>query len=247
MESVDVVNKKKRKRTPTENELVSLFYFEQIDETQEYKCKKCPNVVRTKKPGSGFTNLFTHVTDHHKNYKIEMSSPQNTLEHFLLPAKEQNIYGWLDWIVGEGLPFSTVEKALTRKYTTLEPICNETFMEYMNKLTRQVEGLIKKTLPDKFCLLFDGWTLEGQSTQFIGIYATYINEQDEAEKVLLAFQPLLDESDFSAQSHKDLIDIIITSFGKDFSNVVCLIGDNCPVNICTAKLCIVPFIGIFQI
>jgi hypothetical protein len=106
-----------------------------------------------------------------------------------------------------------------------------------------VESYIKSSLPDKFCVIFDGWTLEGQSTQFIGIIASFVNK-GKVEKALLAFQPLLDESDFSAESHKILIETILTSFGKKLSNVVCIIGDNCPTNVATAKLCGVPFIGI---
>src|SRR5687767_11638594 len=99
-----------------------------------------------------------------------------------------NIYGWLDWIVGEGKPFNTVEKPLTLKYSKLEPICIETFMKYMTLCTKQVESSIKSSLPDKFCVVFDGRTLEGQSTQFIGIFASFINKEEKIEKDLLAFQ-----------------------------------------------------------
>ena len=200
---------KKRKREKTEHELASLFYFAKVLGTEnEYKCKVCPNVIRTLKAGKGYTNLWTHVSDHHKDYKNEMAisamnnnNNNNTLNNFLLPLKEKNIYDWLDWIIGEGLPFITVEKPLTRKYSKLDPISVDTFMKYMNKCTMQVEDYIKSSLPEKFSILFDGWTLEGQSTQFIGIFASFINDRtQENEKVLVAFQPLMDESDYSAES-----------------------------------------------
>lgn len=243
---------KKRKKTVTENEAASLFYFVKVssdDSCYDFRCKICPNVVRTMKPGSGFSNLFSHVTGHHPNYQKEMAasgslSGGNRSLDFFLPSKYKNIYSWLDWIIGEGLPFHTVEKVLTKKYSKLEPISVKTLMKYMNKFTMQVELSIKLLLPDKFCLLFDGWTLDGQSTQFIGIFATFMSNGI-VEKVLLAFQPLLDESDYSAQSHMELIQNILISFGKDFSNVVCLIADNCNTNIATAKLCGVPLIGIY--
>ncbi len=241
---------KKRKKTVTENEAASLFYFEKVlpdDSCCDFKCKICPNVVRTMKPGSGFSNLFSHVNGNHPNYQKEMAaygSPSvNQILNFFLPAKYKNIYSWLDWVIGEGLPFHTVEKVLTKKYSKLEPVSVKTLMKYIHKFTLQVEQSIKRLLPDKFCLLFDGWTLDGQSTQFIGIFATFMSN-GAVEKVLLAFQPLFDESDFSAQSHMELLQYILISFGKDFTNLVCLIGDNCNTNIATAKLCGVPLIGI---
>jgi hypothetical protein len=62
-----------------------------------------------------------------------------------------------------------VEKELTRKYTKLKPISVETFMKYMALLTKAVELEIAKSLPELFCVSFDGWTLEGQSTHFLGM------------------------------------------------------------------------------
>jgi len=61
---------------------------------------------------------------------------------------------------------------------------------------------------------------------------------------LLSFTPLLDESDFSAQSHFDLLNFVLVEvFQKDFSNVVCLVGDNCSTNVALANICNKPLIG----
>lgn len=240
---------KKRKKSISEHERISLFYFQLLPNSdRNYKCKLCPNIERTQKPGSGYSNLYSHVQSHHPNYRTETKpndSGQTTL-NFMLPSKFKNIYSWLEWVIGEGLTFNIVEKELTRKFSNLDPICIKTLMQYMNKVTIQVENTLKNLLPSKFCLLFDGWTLDGQSTQFIGIYATFISN-GVVMRPLLAFQPLLDESDYSSQSHKDLIVTILESFGKSLANVVCLIGDNCNTNIATAKLCRVPLIGLIII
>jgi hypothetical protein len=83
------------------------------------------------------------------------------------------MFSWLDWIINEGLPFSTVEKPLTRQYSNLSPISVETFMKAMHEATLLVEKKIKELLPDKFALVFDGWTLDGTSSHFIGIFATF--------------------------------------------------------------------------
>jgi len=85
----------------------------------------------------------------------------------------KNIFSWLDWIINEGLPFNTVTKPLTRKYSQLSAISIGTFMKAMSELTLKVEKTIKDILPDKFALVFDGWTLEGTSTHYIGIFATF--------------------------------------------------------------------------
>ena len=43
-------DKKKRKREKTEHELASLYYFAKVSGSgNEYKCRLCPNVIRTMK------------------------------------------------------------------------------------------------------------------------------------------------------------------------------------------------------
>lgn len=56
------------------------------------------------------------------------------------------MFGWLDLVVGAGMPFSIVENMLVRKYSTLKPISVDTFMKYMGKLAATVEAEIKGAL-----------------------------------------------------------------------------------------------------
>ena len=58
-----------------------------------------------------------------------------------------------------GLPFNHCENILTRKYTNLAPISKATLLKYMEKLTKKVENKIRTILPEKFTLIFDGWSL----------------------------------------------------------------------------------------
>jgi hypothetical protein len=46
-------------------------------------------------------------------------------------------------------------------------------MTAMHELTVLVEKKIKECLPDKFALVFDGWTLDGTNTHYMGLFATY--------------------------------------------------------------------------
>lgn len=149
-----------------------------------------------------------------------------------------------------------MEKPRTRSYSKLKPISVESFMKYMHLLTLAVEGIISKLLPDKFCISYDGWSLEGQSTHFIGsvcpqfllfytagVIATFMFE-GKRMRVLLGFTTMEDEDDFSATVHKQVLVDILKIFKKDLTNVVCLVSDNTTTNHKLATICGLPFVGI---
>lgn len=87
--------------------------------------------------------------------------------------------------------------------------------------------------------------MDGQSSHFLGIFASYLHDE-KVEKVLLAFTTIGEEDNFSAESHQDALMSVLEIFGKNMSNVVCLVGDNCATNVALARLCDIPLIGIFQ-
>ena len=86
-------------------------------------------------------------------------------------------------------------------------------------------------------MAFDGWT--ESSVHYLGVFAVYPDNQLESgyNKVLLSFAPLIHDEDLSAASHHESIYEILQTFGKNFSNVACIIGDNCSVNQSLAKKC----------
>ena len=230
------------KRQRDDNKQIVSHYFQSIEGSEHsFKCIYC-DTIRNQKPNTGYSNLMNHITGKHPDYAhlANGNKEKNSLDaYFDTTTKENNIFCWLDWIIVEGKPFNTVEKELTRKYSKLTPICTETLMKYMNLLTREVEAVIIKLLPSLFCLVFDGWTLDGQSTHFVALFATFQN-QGVNYKVLLAFSTLQEENDFSAISHKNFIVEVLQIFGKNLSNIICLVGDNCNTNIAIAKQCNVP-------
>ena len=124
-----------------------------------------------------------------------MSETEKGSKSKLIDMKASNIYSWIDWIVAENLPFNYCEKECTRKYAKLKSISVESVMKYMDLLVVEVEERIKKDLPQKFAVVFDGWSED--STHFIGIFAVFISDEAERRKTrhLLAFTPLLDETD----------------------------------------------------
>ncbi len=70
-------------------------------------------------------------------------------------------------------------------------------------------------------------------------------EKESMQTVLLGFTPLLEESDMSSQSHMELIEYVLSIFGKNLSNVICFIGDNCNMNKSFANLCGLPLVGCY--
>ena len=125
--------------------------------------------------GTGRTNLMNHLATTHPTYQSIMAEKKDpsSLKQYFTP-KSSNICGWLDWIITNGLPFSSVSDPLFRKYSNLESISVETYMKYMALLTISVEDEIRNLLPDVFSLIFDGWTLDGTSTHFIALYASFM-------------------------------------------------------------------------
>jgi len=60
---------------------------------------------------------------------------------------------------------------------------------------------------------------------------------------LLAFSPLLEESDYSAESHKHFLEYHLGVYGKSLDNVICLVGDNMNTNKRLAGICDKPLVG----
>ena len=166
------------------------------------------------------------------------------------PKKGQNIHAWLHLIVSGLMPFSFCENGVARSYMKPHPISRNTLMKYLAKLAATVEKKIAELLPEKFCLVFDGWS----SSDKTGIFATFPSSTKGAKflanpscsayvKVLLTFSPMGDEDSLNANEHYEFTSYILSLYEKDWSNVVCLVGDNCPTNKAFATKANARFIG----
>lgn len=253
------------KKDPTPKEIAK-YFFQSADESlygkNRWVCRFCPappteedlpvdaekrksaldgaKNVRMCDTRKGYTNLAAHVKSGHPNWQAIMSHSEPTgLESWLsVTPKAINIFGWLDWIIMDNLPFSFVENPLTRKYTNLKPICTNTFMKYMEDLCKEVERVVAKKLPDRFGLALDGWG--HGSSHFVALVACCPGN----EKFLLAFSVFEDETDFSSSNHGKFIESVLDLFGKSVANVLFLCGDNVAVNKRLAREDLrVPFIG----
>ena len=112
--------------------------------------------------------------------------------------KTVQVYGWLDWVVTKGLPFTFCEDETNCQYSRLKPLSYKTFMKYLGKVSDLVKQRIAQNLPEVFGLCFDGWS--DDSVHYIGLFAYYVSERGDHQYPLLAFSPLLEEQDLSASS-----------------------------------------------
>ena len=114
-------------------------------------------------------------------------------------------------------------------------------MKYLNLVTEATEKKISKQLPCKFALMFDGWS--HMSTHYVAIFASFNGPDEKCKTALLTFSPLLDESHLNAAGHVQLIEASLALYGKEWSNVVALIADNCELSKAISDQTNKPLIG----
>ena len=156
---------------------------------------------------------------------------------------------WILYLILKNLPMSLVDRLHTRAMAKLRPVSSKSVRKHVLSLVTIVQEDIRRRLPDKFVLIFDGWT-EG-TDHYIGVWVSYNridgshDGKEHAVQTLLSIRPLLADGieSLTAQDHICHINRILTLYGKNNSNVMCLIGDNCSVNQSIARTMDVPLIG----
>jgi hypothetical protein len=203
-----------------------------------FKCQ-C-GITRTQDLKKGYSNLISHIYSQHPDWQEIMGTSNLGGPNVFVNKKANTIFAWLEWIVMENLPFSFIERDLTRKNTKLDALCVDSLSKYMRLLNDQVEEKIAKSLPEKFGIIIDGWS-EG-STHYIALFAEY-SIDNVKKNPLLAIAPPFDESSYDAPNHKAFIGDVLDLFCKPWSSLSYLVADNCPTNTCLADLLGIPLIG----
>ena len=114
-------------------------------------------------------------------------------------------------------------------------------MQLLPRLTISVEQKFSALIPNRLALIFDGWT--NNSTHYIAIVASFpkTNEDGFATR-LLSVSRMGDESRLAADQHIDFSMYTLNSYGKSWTDVICLIGDNVSVNLSFANKTGIPYI-----
>lgn len=85
---------------------------------------------------------------------------------------EQEMTEWINYLVMKNQPISLVDCPLTQSMSKLKPVSSKSIRKHILSLVSIVrEEELKLCLPDKFILVFDGWT-EG-TDHYVGIWASY--------------------------------------------------------------------------
>lgn len=217
------------------------YYFHETEVPRKWKCKICASKTLTK--GNGWSNLMTHITACHEDYKTIMSVCSQSgvdIRAFLKGERENALNGWISLIVDRGLPFSAVNKQELRSISRLKPISYKTLMKNVMRLTAFVMEDIRINLPDKFGIIFDGWT--NNRKHFIAIFSEY-SFDGKPVRDLLAVKQLPDQTNQNAANHAALIRQVMEECGRTERSILYVVADNTNLNPATARILRTPCIG----
>eukprot|EP00171_Calliarthron_tuberculosum_P021943 IDg21943t1 len=81
----------------------------------------------------------------------------------------------------------------------------------MSSLQQLLSEKISALLPDKFAIVFDGWS--SGITHYVAVFATFVTEDaKQYEHVLFAFSPMGEEEFFDAQEHVDFVTFVLSVY-----------------------------------
>ena len=227
----------------TGRKVAELFFNKVNDDTDMWQCR-CGK--KRKRSNKSYENLLSHIRSAHKGYEKlmvgDLTQQQTQISSFFNSDVAQNYFGWFNYIINGLKPFSDVESAVVRESMHFKPMSLSTFMRYLPRLVALVEKKISNLLPNKFAIVFDGWT--AGTTHYLGVFSSFTAHNENGYSTrLLGFSPMGDETTLDADEHVGYLSYVLELFGYSFENVVALIGDNCNTNKSIANKLSLPLIG----
>lgn len=252
---------------------IILAYFPEVTglskadrkEAREFRCEVCGDKY-SQKLHSGMGNLWSHITSTHKDYATAFKNfstdsnsqthsglVQRSLKDYSINQEEFRRMKWLNAGISKNMPFSFVEEPAFRELAGDKGMSTETYMKLLVRVSDEIEGIIKEELPDKFGLVFDGWSAKGD--HFVGLYAVYSIEQRVVYRLLrfstfdqhYAEAQTEEKIRFGAKEYKEFIESSLREFyDKPFGSVLYLVGDNCAVNRRLADDMDIPLVGCYS-
>jgi len=179
----------------TQTEQLIEFFFSRSDENAcYYFCRnsKCqgsrgrPAKKYKQDPGSGWTNLKNHLRscvgpNYEDVYHEHLKHAAGNIEgYFFGSPRDTDVFQILEWVVMRNQPLSEVDNKLTRALFKCKPVCSKSLRTYILAMIPIVESTIHSELPDKFGLLFDGWS--DSSTHYVALFAVYKKVDSKTKK-----------------------------------------------------------------
>ena len=111
------------------------------------------------------------------------------------------------------------ENEIFRGCIKLKEISRSTLTKHLRLTSAQHTKEIASILPDKFGIMFDGWSIGTQ--HYLGVFAVW-----ESHMIMIAISPLSNEENFRALDHIDHLKYVLGCYSKSLSNVCFLSLDN---------------------
>lgn len=129
-----------------------------VEGVLKFECKHC-GITRQQKKGNGYTNTTGHVKSQHfssylgimKAWKNGDSGPIDACVQTATDTAKK-IYGWMEWVIDDDLPFEFLNSKHTRLKTNVMSMCPKSLKLYIKKTTKKVR-LDKVKLPPSFGLV----------------------------------------------------------------------------------------------
>lgn len=214
-------------------EMIKFFFKKSLTDPSLFYCRneKCNpkrGVAKTYKQlkNKGYTNLRNHLRccvgeNFEEIYLEHLKSCCGKLDSFVYSSpKDSDIFRLIEWIIMKNQPITEVDNEITRSILNIKPISSKSLRKYILSLVPLVEDELKSVIPNKFAIMFDGWS--DSNTHYVAIFATFMIK-GQYHEVLLACRPLLQEDDLSADQHLLFLEDTLEVYGNSMENVICLI------------------------
>lgn len=107
-----------------------------------------------------------------------------------------------EWIIIINNPISELENELTRATMSTKLNSSNTMRKYILSMVPLVEKSVRRDLPNKICLFFDGWI--ENIMHYVAILAKYVKDGNFNE-FLVAFFSIPEEGALGADQHISFI------------------------------------------
>lgn len=150
------------------DEFCRCFYLRDPSKERHYICNLCPAGAKSRGSQRGYNNLRYHITSSHLasvKSVVELfrsSGTKNSLMNYAglvgqrMSPKGTQLFGWLEYCIHEDQPLSCVDKPMIRKYCNIKSCCVKTLRKNFLRVGYLTALHVKRDLPSKFGLLFDG-------------------------------------------------------------------------------------------
>ena len=234
------------------------------------------------KYAGGWTSMGKHLLNCHRDILMDcierkskmkkrpiVEEGQTQLDKFYsyVSPKARLYSDWLQLILFENLVLDSCDATrhpVLAKYITLDSMSRNTLRKYLLLLGKYVQDKVKKILPPRFILMFDGWSIGTE--HYLGVFAVFTDKDTKKKRRLLLGCMVADDLDediiytadveesekyfgLTSEDMYDQILDILRDLGfsenelNEIQNIVqCLIGDSVAANLKLARNLNIPFV-----